>query len=88
MVHYDDDDPKMSYADTEVLDGISFMVLFGKYRKEFKKANSNYVTHSGVLRVRFDLLSTTQREKRQAIKFMKKFVVHMDKIERENKYDS
>lgn len=97
VVYYEDTDPKMSFADTDVMDGLGFTVLFGKYRKEERRLSSNssfrnaalpganYITHTGVLRIRFDLLSTTEKEKRLAVKFMKIFVDVMSRIERENR---
>lgn len=96
VVFYEDTDLKMAYADTELLDGIGFTVLFGKYRKEERRLESNsslpnaalpganYITHAGVFRVRFDFLSTTEKEKRLAVEFMRKFVDYMGRVEREN----
>lgn len=97
VVFYEDIDLKTSYADAELSDGIGFTVLFGKYSKLEKRLHSNstlpnaalpganYLIHAGVFRLRFDLLSTTQNEKRLALKFMRKFVNHMGRIEQENK---
>lgn len=100
VVYYTDSDPIMSYADTDLMDGVGFTVLFGKYRKDVKNAiisknssisrvvlpnDANCITHAGVLRIRFDLLSTTEKEKRLAIKFMKNFVDVMNRNEQENR---
>lgn len=86
----------MSYADTDEVDGVGFTVLFGKYRKEEKMRNpttgeplnGNVIVHAGVFRLRFDLLSTTEKEKMLAQKYMIKFVELMGRIETENRYNN
>lgn len=86
-------DPKLSYADVSQLDGINIDIFFGKYRIEKKIENSDSeffgpkhaIVQAGSLRIRFDLLATTEREQYMAKKFMKRFVEHMTQIQEEDR---
>lgn len=87
-------DPKSSYGDTDTVDGFSFNVMFGKYRKEILVDNNTrssfgdryVVVHSGSIRIRFDLLSTNQREKYLSLKFMNKFAEHLSSLQENNTF--
>lgn len=89
-------DPKSAYGDVETVDGFSFNVQFGVYRKEKvieNDTNSYYgdkhaLIHTGALRVRYDLLSGTPKQKDLALKFMQKFSIKMAEIQKSEKFKS
>jgi hypothetical protein len=88
-IDYYVNDPKVSYASVEEMDGVNMDLLFGKYRLEKTLENSrddyfgdkHAIIHAAVLRARFDLLATSEREKHLAVKFMHRFAEHMGKLE-------
>jgi hypothetical protein len=87
-------DPKSSYGDTDEVDGFSVNVLFGKYRLEKKIevqphhhfGDRHIITHASAIRTRFDLLSTSKREKQLAMKFMHKFAASMEEAQKNDRY--
>jgi hypothetical protein len=89
VVDYQRKDPKASFGDTDTVDGFSFNVLFGKYRLETQADNNTQsyygeryeLVHTGTFRVRFDLLSTTSREKHLSLKWMHKFAEEIGRLQ-------
>jgi len=95
-VYYQDKDPLSSYGNANVVDGFSVKVLFGKFtlEKPMDEEEDPYmgkklaIYHAGAVRIRFDLLATTEKEKYLSIKFMHVFADHLLKVQENDEYKS
>ena len=96
-ITYKDKDPKSSFGDTTVSDGFSVNVLFGKYRREVLQVQSSdepddimgngyAIVHASALRNRFDMLATTETERRRSVRFMQRFAAHMEEQVAKNRW--
>jgi hypothetical protein len=91
-IDYHERDPKSAYGDRETVDGFSFNVIFGRFRKEKLLENSTRhiygrrwaLTHTGAFRTRFDLLSNSNRNKELSIKWMHRFAAYMNELQETN----
>jgi hypothetical protein len=93
-IDYHERDPKSAYGDRETMDGFSFNVIFGRYRKEKLLENTTRhiygrrwaLTHTGAFRTRFDLLSSSSRNKQLSIKWMHRFAEYMSELQDANHF--
>jgi hypothetical protein len=93
-VDYQPKDPKTSFGDTDSVDGFSIKVLFGKYKKELlidEELGSYYgaryaIIHAGTFRIRFELLSSNEKETQLSRKFMLKFAQIMHTLDANNTF--
>ena len=87
-IKYEKNDAKTMYIDADAGDGTSFDFLFGsrKYRTEICDSENCYLHGAVLVRNRFDLLSSTSRERELAVKFMHKFVQHLSDLEKSNEF--
>jgi hypothetical protein len=92
-VGYPINDNKHTYVDSTEMDALSVNLIFGLYRKEIIIDNEGDSSqgklapvHSGTVRNRFDLLYNSEKNRKLAIKFMKRFTQFIGEIKQNNTY--
>jgi len=84
-VFYLKNDPGALIIDGDIGDGTSSNFVFGKMRRQNcnldSQENKCFITHFGQIRNRFDLLSTTEKERYLSVKFLKEFANHLSKLQ-------
>ncbi|RMZ98319.1 hypothetical protein BpHYR1_047631 [Brachionus plicatilis] len=91
-VNYDRNDPTQLYTEItlDAFDGTSLNFVFGKKREEechnrFGKEKC-YIHSVNIFRTRFELLSETGDDQKNAIKFMNTFEDYMDQVSQASEY--
>ena len=85
-------DLKRTYIDIEETDAINFNLIFGKYVQTVETTNPQThsvelnLVHAATIRNRFDLLASTERERRLAVKFMDKYVELMSGLKQNDTF--
>lgn len=82
-VYYLENDPGALIIDAQIGDGTSSNFVFGKLRKQNCSQSKCYITHFGQIRNRFDLLSTTPKERYLSVKFLHEFVDRLSTLQSE-----
>ncbi len=74
-------DPGCLIIEARAQEGSSANYVFGKLLKTNCTRRECFITHIGQIRTRFDLISTTAEDKEVALKFLHKFVEHMERLQ-------